>query len=887
LSGVNLATAYVALKVDGRDVASGVKRAFGAAAVVGGIKKSIGLAMGFDKTMRQIGVQTDMSGKKLQGLSKLALKMGKDTVFSAQDASGAMLELAKGGLTAAQIKSGGLQQTLTLAAAGGLELAAAASYVTQGMNTFGIKAKNASVITTALAGGANASTASVESLGMALSQAGAGATNAGMTINETVAALAAFDNAGIKGSDAGTSLKTMLASLVPATDKARTAMEKYGLDFVKRNGQFKSMAQVAQELKTGLGGLGEAERSAALKTIFGSDATRAATVLMKEGAKGVNGYIKATKNQSKTQQMANSAMEGASGAWENFTGGAETAAIMLGTKLLPGVITALNAGSDFIAEAMTWGPGLTSAFGPTVELGADLVMALKPLVSLAGSLASGFGQLPGPVKSFVVQGAIAALIFPRLAAGAASAGTSMMVAATRTIGFGQALMTTGTRAAAVSGMMTRLGGAARMAGGVGGMLALSAATTTTSNSLRFFGSTAGGALLGLSLGGPVGAVIGGATGAIYGLATATDNAAVTMVKAKDYTKAYADTLDQLTGATTRATRARVYDRLMGDKTNASLIKSASSAGIATRDVVGAVMGQKGAWDRLNATRNQAQQQYDGLANKESAQARALAKTIGVIDLLIPSLEQERDGLDKAAAAARRRAAATATYGQALKGLKTDVAVAIRESGGKPTKAAIDRIVAAARTLSRQKIAAQIREAGGKPTKAMIDNIIARARALGLMKPRPVIGATDKATPVIRGVSSALRALHGNSATVSIVTKRYQTGGGAYATAQASGGTVLGQRRPYRDKVMTFLAPGEEVISNRYGQAERNRPLLKAINANRYADGGTAGRVAAASGSRTSEAPVPVTLHMYDVDNQLIGTMEGVADSRVYAAGALG
>lgn len=59
---------------------------------------------------------------------------------------------------------------------------------------------------------------------------------------------------------------------------------------------------------------------------------------------------------------------------------------------------------------------------------------------------------------------------------------------------------------------------------------------------------------------------------------------------------------------------------------------------------------------------------------------------------------------------------------------------------------------------------------------------------------------------------------------------------------ADGGTIRGQRLPYRDKVLTFLAPGEEVISNRHGQADRHRPLLKQINANRYAEGGTVGRV---------------------------------------------
>ncbi len=94
------------------------------------------------------------------------------------------------------------------------------------------------VVSAALAGGANASTASVESLGHALSQVGPGAVNAGLNLNDTVGALAAFDNAGIKGSDAGTSLKTMLSRLVPQTAKAATAMKDANLDFTDANGNF-------------------------------------------------------------------------------------------------------------------------------------------------------------------------------------------------------------------------------------------------------------------------------------------------------------------------------------------------------------------------------------------------------------------------------------------------------------------------------------------------------------------------------------------------------------------------------------------------------------------------------------------------------------------------
>ncbi|WP_067428375.1 hypothetical protein [Nocardioides jensenii] len=103
---------------------------------------------------------------------------------------------------------------------------------------------------------------------------------------------------------------------------------------------------------------------------------------------------------------------------------------------------------------------------------------------------------------------------------------------------------------------------------------------------------------------------------------------------------------------------------------------------------------------------------------------------------------------------------------------------------------------------------------------------------------------------IGGISAALANLDGDSATV--YTRHVNTGAaglfaadGATVPRLANGGspgfTVPGQRQPYGDSVLTLLAPTEEVISNRHGQADRHRPLLKAINANRLADGGTAGR----------------------------------------------
>lgn len=351
----------------------------GVGAVIAG-KKAFGAFAGFDKTMRQVGVQTNSTGGEFTELNDLAIKLGKDTSFSAKQAADAMLELAKGGLNKAQIKAGALQSTLTLAAAGGLELGDAASYMVQGLNTFGLEASQAGEVAAALAGGANASVASVNDLGYALSQVGPGARNTGQSLQDTVGTLAAFANAGISGSDAGTSLKTMLDRLTPSTDKAKGAMEDLGINFVNADGSFKKLSEIAQVLKDKLKKLSPAQRSVALETMFGSDAQRAATVLMNEGSAGIEKYIAATKDQNAANALAKTNTEGAAGAYEQFSGSIDTFMIKAGQIVAPWITAGLKAGTGFIN-------GFTDQLD---GIGAGVKSAIGLVQKSVGSIAIGF-----------------------------------------------------------------------------------------------------------------------------------------------------------------------------------------------------------------------------------------------------------------------------------------------------------------------------------------------------------------------------------------------------------------------------------------------------------------------------------------------------------------
>ena len=175
------------------------------------------MANNFNDAMSQAAGALDKPMSEMEDLRQLAIQTGQDTVFSATDAGNAITELAKGGLTEADIKAGALKTTMDLAASSGMDLGEAANVVVQAMGAFGLSANESAEAANALAGAAAASSTDVEPLTQALAQCSAGAKNAGWSIQETTAVLARFADAGIEGSDAGTSLKTMLQRLAAPT----------------------------------------------------------------------------------------------------------------------------------------------------------------------------------------------------------------------------------------------------------------------------------------------------------------------------------------------------------------------------------------------------------------------------------------------------------------------------------------------------------------------------------------------------------------------------------------------------------------------------------------------------------------------------------------------
>lgn len=373
--------------------------AFGAAvaAVYGG---SIALAANFEQKMKDVEAVSGATAEEMDKLTDLAMEMGEKTAFSASEAAAGIEELVKAGLSVEQIMSGGLQGALDLATAGGLDLAQAAEIASTALNTF--ESNNLSVADAAniLAGAANASSSDVAEMQYGLSQVGTVAEGVKLSFQDTSTALAVFAANGLKGSDAGTSLKTMLSNLQPTTKAQIELFMDLGLmtedgtnKFFDQEGRIKSLADVSGLLQDSMEDMTDQQRALALETLFGSDAVRAGTILYKEGADGINEMWSAMSKVT-AADVAKTKLDTLKGSFEELKGVLETVGIEIGDEFLPLLTDIVRQGTDVIRSLDDMDMANVNAalaFGGTAAAVALVGSSLLKLVSAARLLFASMG----------------------------------------------------------------------------------------------------------------------------------------------------------------------------------------------------------------------------------------------------------------------------------------------------------------------------------------------------------------------------------------------------------------------------------------------------------------------------------------------------------------
>lgn len=301
------------------------------AVLAAGLAIATKASMDFDAQMSNVQAATHETAGNMDLLRQAALDAGESTVFSATEAAAAIEELSKAGVSTADILGGGLTGALDLAAAGELDVASAAGIAATALKQFNLNGSDMAHVADLLAAGAGKAMGDVTDLAQALNQSALVAKQTGLSIEETTAGLSAFAEQGLLGSDAGTSFKTMLQALNPTSAQAATLMEKYNLEAYDAQGNFVGLAEYAGRLKDGLSGLSTEQQNATLKTIFGADAVRAATVLYQNGAEGIEEWTEAVDDQGYAASTASMRLDNLKGDIEALGGAFETALIDTGS----------------------------------------------------------------------------------------------------------------------------------------------------------------------------------------------------------------------------------------------------------------------------------------------------------------------------------------------------------------------------------------------------------------------------------------------------------------------------------------------------------------------------------------------------------------------------
>ncbi len=318
--------------------------AFGAAAVAG-IGASIKSAGEFESSLSKLRQASGATGDELASMSGLARQLGKDNSLAGVTAAGAaeaMVELSKAGLSVNDTMAAS-KGVLSLAKAGNLEFAEAATIAASALNAFGLQGADATKVADALAAGANASQADLGDLALGLQQSATVAKQFNLSLDSTVTALALFANNGIRGSDAGTSLKTMLISLAKPSVKAAEAMQAIGFNAYDAEGRFVGLEEMSMRLKKSLTGLTDEQKQNTLATIFGTDAFRAAAVLADNAGESYTNMSKAVGEVGAANKAAAAQMGPFQRAVENVSNQMSEVALQVGQKVLP-VLTKLAEG---------------------------------------------------------------------------------------------------------------------------------------------------------------------------------------------------------------------------------------------------------------------------------------------------------------------------------------------------------------------------------------------------------------------------------------------------------------------------------------------------------------------------------------------------------------
>ncbi len=369
----------------------------------------------FESQMSRVKAISGATGEEFEKLKAQAIELGAETSFSASQAAEGMENLAAAGFTTIETMEA-MPGLLDLAAASGEDLASSSDIAASTLRGFGLAASDAGHVADVLAENANRTNSSVAETGEAMKYVAPLARAAGLSFEETAAAIGIMANAGIQGSQAGTTLRGAISRLSKPTDDMQNAMDDLGVSFYDANGKMKSLSEQVGMLKDAMSGMTDEQKNSYLVTLYGQEALSGMLALINEGSDSLSALTGAYEVcDGSAKKAAETMQDNLSGAVEQLKGSAESLGIVFYEKVSGGLKEAAQSATESvnnITDALTDG-GIKSAVnvagnefaGLAVSAASHAPEMIDAAVSFIETFASGIVNNKG--KLFVAAGGIA------------------------------------------------------------------------------------------------------------------------------------------------------------------------------------------------------------------------------------------------------------------------------------------------------------------------------------------------------------------------------------------------------------------------------------------------------------------------------------------------
>ena len=357
----------------------------------------------FDSEMSKVSAISGATGTDLDKLRGKAREMGAKTKFSASEAAQGMQYMAMAGWKTQDMMDG-LEGIMNLAAASGEDLASTSDIVTDALTAFGLSAKDSSHFSDILAAASSNANTNVSMMGETFKYAAPVLGSLGYTAEDAALAIGLMANAGIKSSQAGTSLRGAITNLAKPTDTVAAAMDKYGISLTDSSGKMLSLRELMEQLRQKLGGLSEAEQAQAAAALFGKDAMSGMLAIINGSDKDFEKLAGAIDNcDGSSEKMANTMNDNLQGQITILISQLQELAISFGEILMPKIRDIVTHIQNFVDKLNAMDEGQKETIlriGMFVAALAPMLMGLGKVITFSANVSRALGTLSaGLVKA--------------------------------------------------------------------------------------------------------------------------------------------------------------------------------------------------------------------------------------------------------------------------------------------------------------------------------------------------------------------------------------------------------------------------------------------------------------------------------------------------------